>query len=99
MKRNPYVQAFDFLGGEMITFDRRPPPMTVFLMSQVNLERFCAGYNDYRAEAADLMTGQLIALPGRCFLVSMDRLEGEYTVRRGVRESRGILSMKRFGAG
>jgi hypothetical protein len=100
MKRNPYVEAFDLRGGEVLTFDERPSSLQVYFMTQENLEKYCAGRNDIRAEMMDPISKELIAgFPGRCYLVSETRLEGGCTIRRGVRASRGVLSMKRFGTG
>ena len=55
---------------------------------------------DFSAGLIDPLSKELLAgYPGRCYLVSGRRLDGGYTVRRGVRDRRGVLDMKRFNMG
>ncbi len=100
MMRNLYVQAFNFLGGERFIFDSHPGDFGVYFMTEENLVKYHAGRTDFSAEMIDPLSKELLAgHPGRCYLVSGRRLDGGYTVRRGVSDRRGVLDMKRFNMG
>ena len=97
MRRNPFCQAFDLQGGEIIELhvgDAGP----VYLMTPENLMRYCFGRDDYDAEGATPFADsiELVAnRSGRWFLISEQLLMGTYRLRRGVNATMGALTMRR----
>lgn len=50
--RNPFCQAFDLVSGQIIELHLNEGTALVYLMSSENVATYCAGRNDYQAEAS-----------------------------------------------
>jgi hypothetical protein len=95
--RNPYCQAFDLRSGEIVELDVDAAGL-VYLMTAENMPKYCAGRDDFIAEASMPFANpiELVARKaGRWFLVSEDLLQGSYRLRRGLESKAGRLQMYR----
>jgi hypothetical protein len=95
--RNPYCQAFYLQGGQIVELHVDAAGW-VYLMTDENLVKYCAGLKNYSAQHGMLLDRPIkivAANTGRWYVVSEHLLQGTYRLRMGADVSEGPLEMRR----